>query len=155
MNRFQTTFKAAAFLDQIAIGMAVLCGIHCLLMPVLIALIPIIATGIFVHQDFHLWMLLLVLPTTGLSLFMGCRKHKDRWTAALAAVGIGSMIAVTVFETTQHHAQTDTQPTCSGCARSVEQPIPLSAWLNTLGGLLVASAHVRNFKLCRKTNCSH
>ncbi|MEI6891718.1 MAG: MerC domain-containing protein [Pontiella sp.] len=71
-------------LDQLAIGMAVICGIHCLMMPIILALLPLIAASFFAHEHFHLWMLLFVLPTTGISIFMGCRKHKDKWTATRA-----------------------------------------------------------------------
>lgn len=143
--------NVSTLLDRLAVGMAVLCGIHCLLMPVLIAVLPIIATGFFAHEDFHLWMLLFVLPTTGISIFMGCRKHKDKWTAILSLIGIGIMIAVTAFEYLNHASCS----ACAGCSRPAGAPIPPSAWINTVGGLFLASAHVRNFKLCRKNHCCH
>ena len=65
------------WLDKLAISMAAVCAVHCLLTPVIIVLLPIVATSFFVHQDFHLWMLFLVIPTTSLAIGMGCRKHKD------------------------------------------------------------------------------
>lgn len=145
------TTKTSGILDQIAIGMALLCGIHCLLMPVVLAVLPIVAASLFAHEHFHLWMLLLVLPTTSISIFMGCRKHKDKWTAGLSLTGLCIMIAVTVFESVNHTACA----TCPGCSRSAGAPIPPSAWFNTFGGLFLASAHVRNFKLCRTSGCCH
>ena len=146
-----STQKISNILDQLAIGMAAVCGIHCLMMPIILALLPIVASSFFAHENFHLWMLLFVLPTTGISILMGCRKHKDKWTAALSLTGLGIMIAVTVFEYATHTSCA----TCAGCARSVGAPVPPSAWLNTIGGLFLASAHIRNFKLCRKSNCHH
>ena len=143
------------WLDRLAIGMAMLCAVHCLLMPVLIVALPIIATSFFVHEDFHLWMLLFVLPTTGLSIIMGCRKHRDRWTAVLSMIGIGIMIAVTVVESCNHVSQTASAHVCPGCARTPEEPIPPSAWISALGGLFLAVAHARNFRLCRKGHCRH
>lgn len=146
-----TTRRISPFLDQIAIGMAVLCGIHCLMMPIILALLPIVATSFFAHEHFHLWMLLFVLPTTGISIFMGCRKHKDKWTAALSLIGLGVMIGVTIFEYATHSSCA----TCSSCSRAVTDGVPPIAWVNTFGGLFLAAAHVRNFKLCRKDHCCH
>lgn len=138
-------------LDQLAIGMAVICGIHCLMMPIILALLPLVAASLFAHEHFHLWMLLLVLPTTSISIFMGCRKHKDKWTATLSLIGLGIMIAVTVFEYVTH----TTCASCAGCSRDATAGVPPIAWINTMGGLFLASAHVRNFKLCRKDHCCH
>ncbi len=149
--KMNPTLSPRAVLDQLAIGMAVLCGIHCLLMPVIIALLPIVAAGFFAHEHFHLWMLLFVLPTTSISIFMGCRKHKDHWTAALSLTGLGIMIGVTAFEYISHSSCAS----CPGCARTAEAPVPPSAWINTAAGLFLASAHIRNFKLCRKSGCRH
>jgi hypothetical protein len=47
--------------------MVVICGIHCLVTPLLLVALPILATTFWVDQNFHLWMLLLVLPTTSLA----------------------------------------------------------------------------------------
>ncbi|MGE9292693.1 MAG: MerC domain-containing protein [Puniceicoccales bacterium] len=75
-------------LDRLAISMAVICAIHCLVTPALLVALPIIATTFWSHENFHLWMLLLVLPTTGLAVYSGCRRHKDRWVMALIATGL-------------------------------------------------------------------
>lgn len=158
--------KSHGWLDHLAIGMATVCAIHCLFTPVLIIALPIITTSFFVHQDFHLWMLLLVLPTTGFAIFMGCRKHKDKWVATLSALGLSVLIIALVHErvqfATQHEgpvavAESDCS-SCATCARDIsEEPIPMEAgvWFNSLGGLLLASAHFRNFRLCRRKKCDH
>jgi hypothetical protein len=147
--------KYHTWLDQVAISMAAVCAVHCLLTPVLIVALPIIATGFFAHEHFHIWMLLLVLPTTGLSIFMGCRKHKDRWTAVLSVIGVGILIAVAIMESGHHAAASATCQACDSCAGAAALSIPACAWFNTLGGLFLASAHLRNFKLCRKSRCCH
>ena len=86
------------WLDHLAIAMATVCAIHCLLTPVLIMVIPIIATSFFVHQDFHLWMIFLVLPTTVFAIFMGCRNHKDRMVLALSAIGLSILLLALIQE---------------------------------------------------------
>jgi hypothetical protein len=148
------------WLDRFAIGIASVCAVHCLLTPILVIVLPIVATSFFVHEDFHLWMILFVLPTTGLAVFMGCRGHKDKWVAALSALGISILIFALIYERMHHVADAEAPPQvahCDSCARDLsEEPIPMhaSAWFNTVGGILLASAHIRNFRLCRKSNCS-
>jgi hypothetical protein len=149
------------WLDHFAIGMAVVCAVHCLLTPILIIALPIIATSFFVHKDFHLWMILLVLPTTTFAVFMGCRKHKDRWVAVMSAVGLSILIFALVEERMQHSmygAEAIHADSCEFCSRGLaEEGIPMhaGAWFNTVGGLFLAAAHIRNFRLCRKSHCCH
>lgn len=155
------TCRTHGWLDHLAIGMAAVCAVHCLLTPILVIALPIIATSFFVHEDFHLWMILLVLPTTSFAIFMGCRKHKDRWVAALSAIGLSILFFALMHE--RMHTAAHAEPTahaahCESCARDLsEEPIPMhaGAWFNTFGGLLLGSAHVRNFRLCRKSHCAH
>ena len=155
MNTRTLDHHHIGWIDRLAIGMAALCAVHCLLMPILIVALPIIATSFFVHEDFHLWMLLLVLPTTSLSIFMGCRKHKDRATAILSIIGMGILIAATVLES-HHHASAETAGhVCTDCTRHAGETIPMVAWINVLGGVFLAGAHMRNYRFCRKGRCTH
>lgn len=147
------------WVDKLAISMAAVCAVHCLLTPVLVVMLPILATSFFVHQDFHLWMLYLVIPTTSFAIYMGCRKHKDKWVATLSALGLSVLICALVFERQQAAAHSAEEGAhCPHCVRDVsEQTLPThaAAWINTLGGLFLASGHVRNFRLCRRAKCSH
>jgi len=160
-NVSTSTCRSHSWLDHLAIGMAAVCAVHCLLTPILIIALPIIATSFFVHEDFHLWMLLLVLPTTSFAVFMGCRKHKDRWVATLSALGLMILLSALVHERVHNAAHTEAQihaESCQSCARDIsKEPIPMhaGAWINTFGGLLLASGHIRNFRLCRKSRCQH
>jgi len=168
-------------LDRLAISMAVICGIHCLVTPILLVALPIIATTFWVHENFHLWMLLLVIPTTSLAVWSGCRRHKDRWVVGASALGIGILVTALVAERVAHaqmtqHADSgsaESAPHVAGggcCALHPAQSSseeagdadPMRAasihWyaiLNTLGGLFLVVGHTRNFLLCRKSNCSH
>jgi hypothetical protein len=152
---------AGGWLDRLAISFAAVCAVHCLLTPVLIIVLPIVATSFFVHEDFHLWMMVLVLPTTCFAIFMGCRKHKDRYVAALSAIGLSILLLTLIHERSTSSAHTEAASCltdCKSCARDIwVEPIPMQAsvWFNTLGGLLLASAHVRNFSMCRKLGCRH
>ena len=160
-NASASTCRSYGWLDRLAIGMAAVCAVHCLLTPILVIALPIIATSFFVHEDFHLWMLLLVLPTTSFAIFMGCRKHKDKFVGVLSVIGLSILIFALVHERMHNAAHADAvnhAAHCASCARDLsKEPIPMHAggWINTFGGLLLASAHVRNFRLCRRSRCRH
>ena len=149
------------WLDHLAIGMAAVCAIHCLLTPILTIALPIIATSFFVHQDFHLWMIFLVLPTTVFAVFMGCRSHKDRAVLALSAIGLSVLLFALIQERVHYASEGDAAVSsvdCGTCTRDLStEPIPMQAgvWLNAIGGILLTSAHIRNFRLCRKSSCGH
>ncbi len=161
MESSTATCRTHGWLDKLAISMAAVCAVHCLLTPILVIALPIIATSFFVHEDFHLWMIMLVLPTTTLAVFMGCRKHKDRLVAAFSVIGLSVLISALVHE--RLHNAAHAEPVahaahCESCARDIaEEPVPMhaGAWINTIGGLLLAGAHVRNYRLCRKSHCQH
>lgn len=149
------------WLDHLAISMAFICAVHCLLTPVLIVLLPVIATSFFVHQDFHIWMLLLVLPTTGLSLFIGCRKHKDKWSALFCGIGLLLLIVALTYERIANGGAgaalaSSGHEGCVNCVHNVAANTGnIWAWINTFGGVFLAMGHFRNFRLCRKTACQH
>ena len=146
------------WLDKLAISMAAICAVHCLLTPVLIVMLPIVATSFFVHQDFHLWMLFLVIPTTSFAIFMGCRKHRDRVVALLSAIGLSVLIFALVLERQQNGGQlADSGAACPHCVRDVDaQALPTHslAWINLIGGFFLAGGHFRNYRLCRKQECT-
>ena len=150
------------WLDNMAIGMAVLCAIHCLIVPIAIVSVPLIKTTFFVSEDFHLWMLLAVFPTTLASIFLGCRKHKDRYVAIACGIGLSLLVTAFIIEQNEHAAIPEAGAgdqsceVCEFCDHSIiEDPTNIIGWVNTLGGVFLIIAHSRNFYLCRKHACQH
>ena len=109
--------------------------------------LPIIATSFFVHQDFHLWMIFLVLPTTVFAVFMGCRNHKDRMVLALSAIGLSILLFALIQERVCYASEGDvavSSADCETCARDLSvEPIPTQAgaWLNAIGGIFGECPH--------------
>lgn len=159
MKEASAQCNSHGWVDKLAISMAAICAVHCLLTPVLVVMLPIIATSFFVHQDFHLWMLYLVIPTTSFAIYMGCRKHKDKWVATLSALGVSVLLCALIVERQNATAHaTEDGVHCPHCVRDMNEeavPMQTAAWINTLGGLFLASGHVRNYRLCRRAKCSH
>lgn len=138
------------WIDCIAISMSIICAIHCLLTPVLIVFFPILATTIWVKHDFHLWMILFVLPITATAIFLGCRKHKDKAILFLSATGLSLLTIVALYEAFSHYMHL-------GCSHHGDgaEIFTISTIINILGGILLSCAHIRNYWLCRNLQCSH
>ena len=167
------------WLDRAAIAMAVVCGIHCLVTPILLVLLPVVGTTFWANGDFHFWMVVLVVPTTVLAAISGFRKHRDRMVAICATIGLLFLISATARETLAADSRSDadlaaaslliadsahTAECTSCCAVDANQegetmaslgPITLTtgALLNLAGGLFLIVGHTRNFRLCRVSRC--
>jgi len=143
------------WLDSLAISMSMICAVHCLLTPVLIALLPIISTTFWVHENFHLWMVFLVVPTTSLAVFMGCRQHRDKFVAILSMVGLCCIVGVAIYQYSFHAAQPLADcGACPVCAQNDSGSLWNATTLfNCSGGLFLACSHFRNFRLCRRSSC--
>ena len=64
------------YTDKFAIGLSMLCAIHCLLLPLLLVALPSISALQIENEAFHFWMLAAVIPTSLYALSMGCKKHQ-------------------------------------------------------------------------------
>lgn len=154
------TLTKQPIFDTAAMAMAVVCGVHCLLTPLLLVFLPFLANSFWVHEDFHGWMLLLVVPTTILAVYMGCRKHKKRRVAVLSAVGltfllIGFASGQVSPEVTCCAAHAQAQAEAAAVFTAGIFSLSAAALWTSLGGLTLAAAHICNFVLCRRANCCH
>lgn len=118
--------------DTPAIALSALCLVHCLVFPVLTALLPSLAVIPLEQEIFHIAMVVCVIPISIYALTMGCKQHKNRSIAYLGGVGIILLIAAVIFG--EHHLG------------EVGEKL-----LTTIGALVITFAHFRNFKLCQKS----
>ena len=72
----QNASKSGHWLDLTAVGLSGLCLVHCLALPLVIALLPFLAR--YSDGHLHLQMLTVVLPLSTLALTVGFRRHRDR-----------------------------------------------------------------------------
>ena len=124
------------WLDGMAVIFSGTCMVHCLVLPLLVTVFPIVQGSLLDEQQFHLVMLLLILPTSLIALTIGCRKHKDRLTLILGTIGLSVLTFTALFGHDVFGFQGERIVT-------------------TFGGLVHALAHIQNFRCCRSVDCQH
>lgn len=123
-------------LDKAAVILSGICLVHCLAFPLLIALFPVFGFSFVSHTTFHQIILVVVVPTTAIALGMGYWRHRHALVPALGVAGV-FMLVVAAFGM---HALG---------AESVERAVTVA------GGLLLAAAHVQNYRLTRSSHACH
>ena len=78
--------------DKLAIGLSLGCAIHCLSLPILLALLPSMTALQLDNEAFHFWMLVAVIPTSVYALTLGCKQHKRYRLLILGFIGLGLLV---------------------------------------------------------------
>ncbi|MGB0693903.1 MAG: MerC domain-containing protein [Pseudomonadales bacterium] len=125
-----------ARLDTAAVILSGICMLHCLALPVVLTIFPIFNVALLDEQTFHLVMLIVILPISLVALTIGCTQHKDRLTIVLGTTGLGVLMFTAVFG---HEAFGFTGERI----------------ITSIGGLILASAHIQNYRCCRRDDCDH
>ena len=111
-------------------GISIICLVHCLALPLVVTLAPLLAAGFSLddHSLLHWLMLGLAVPLSALGLWLGMRRHGDWRLIVLGAVGIALMFVGV------SHLLGD----------GLEAPLTL------LGVSLVLCTHLLNWRLSRR-----
>ena len=126
MNQMFTTEAG----DKAAIGLSFACALHCLAVPLFLALFPSGALSGLGDERIHLGLLVLIIPISVFSLTLGCRLHRSLTVVALGVVGI---CILSFSALSAHHMGGESLETAG----------------TVLGSGIVALSHALNFKSCR------
>lgn len=119
-------------LDRMAIGLSLVCLVHCLALPVIVLIAPALGSVVVGTESPVHWVLLcLALPVSGYALWHGYRHHHDRGALLLGGAGLALML------TAVSHL----------IAPSLETP------LTVVGVLALLAAHLRNIRELNR--CAH
>lgn len=125
------------FFDRFAIGLSLLCAIHCMAFPIMLIAAPsLIATFQLTDHIFHEALLWLAIPTSFIAIFLGCKRHKDQQVVILAGIGITTLVATAFFG---HDILGETG----------------EKFATLFAVSILAYAHWRNYSLCRQDKCEH
>ena len=101
------------YFDRIAIALSTICIVHCLAMPVLIAVLPVAAVAFGSDGHFHTLMLWLVVPTSVIGFGLGFRVHRS---PGIVTVGMGAIAVLASAALWGHAAWSPTVDWCSSRA---------------------------------------
>ena len=120
--------------DKTAISLSALCLVHCLLVPSFLVFLSGYVSLSYNNELIHYAILFIAIPVSIYALITGVRNHKSFSFLYLGLIGITSLIlAVTL-----------------GAQIWGEVGEKL---LTTVGALLVAISHFKNYRLCREVEC--
>ena len=123
-------------LDKAAVVLSGLCLVHCLALPLVVALFPVFGFTVVEHGTFHQLILIVVIPTTVLALGAGYRRHRRNVVPVFGALGVMALILAAFG------------------AHALGADI-LERGVTVVGGLLIATAHIQNFRYTRAGHCPH
>ena len=126
MNQILTTEAG----DKAAIGLSFACALHCLAVPLFLALFPSGVLSGLGDERIHLGLLVLIIPISVFSLTLGCRLHRSLTVVALGVAGICILVSSALFA---HDIGIESLETVG----------------TLLGSGIVALSHAMNFKSCR------
>ena len=119
-----------AITDNLAIGLSLMCVIHCLAITSLLALLPSMVALPLENEAFHLWMVVAVIPSSAYALTLGCKQHKRYQLVILGSIGLTLLVLALAL----------------GEERIGEFGEKI---LTVFGAGFVASGHWFNFRLCQ------
>lgn len=123
-------------LDKLAVALSGICLIHCLVVPIALTLLPIASINTLSEDIiFHQLMLWLIIPTSTIALFLGCRKHKR---ATIIVSGITGL-CILIFAAIAGHEWLS---------------ISAEKGMTVAGGLILALSHIFNYRACQATTCA-
>lgn len=123
------------FADKFAIGLSLVCALHCLAMPVVFLAYPVAAMLPLNNEAFHFWMVVVVVPISGYALTLGCKKHRRSQVLATGGVGVLLLLLAVV------------------CGEAILTGMG-EKLLTVVGAAILVVAHYRNYRECKKSdNC--
>jgi hypothetical protein len=127
------TMFLSRYFDRIAIALSTICIVHCLAMPFLVAVLPLLAVTFGTDAHFHALMLWLVVPTSVFGFGLGYRVHRQIGVVVVGALAVAGLAFVALWA---HDVWTQTAEVSANVAAS----------------LLLAAAHWQNFRDVRRVH---
>lgn len=121
-------------MDKTAIGLSMVCVIHCLLTPVALVMVPALGATFLEDESFHYAILFLVLPTSLIALGLGCRRHHRFGVLIAGLIGLSVLFLILILGEDVIGEAGEKISTVAGTA-------------------IIAFAHLRNYSLCQKKDC--
>jgi len=122
--------RFAALVDRIGATASLLCAVHCMLLPVVLALLPLIGLEFLAGHTFERIFVACAAALASASILVAYRRHRHPQALFLMVPGI----ALLLF----------------GVAIDINAHVVIHTASVVTGGVLVASAHVTNLVLAHR-----
>jgi hypothetical protein len=134
---------------------SLLCALHCLAIPFIIAILPSLGFAWLGSHAFGLWMLAITFTIGLFAIIQGFQEHRN--CLPLVKLGIG-LLCLVLGEIVLHEMICE-QPIRLG-QRVVMAHVkghPWHSFVSAFGGFMVVFAHILNRILCKRTckTCCH
>lgn len=126
--------RVQVLMDKTAIGVSIVCAIHCALLPIALVALPVLAATPLGDELFHRALLVGMLPLSLVALAMGCRKHKNR---NVVLSGWAGLVVLTFTALFGHDV----------LGESGERIATI------IGAAIIACGHIQNHRLCCTHHC--
>ena len=103
MMQAQKTDVGTRKWDVVGIGLSVLCAIHCLSVPVLIGVLPLLGLEIVANHEFEWVMMAIIFVVAGLTYLHGYRRHGRKAVFCFLIVGVAVFLGIRPFVTEELH----------------------------------------------------
>lgn len=120
------------WLDRAALTGSAVCMVHCLALPLLIAVAPASSAVLAIPESFHRWILLLAVPMAIVALIAGHARHAGKWPILVGGLGL-ALMGIGAFLVPEGLAETA---------------------ITVVGSVLVAGAHIGNWRLRRSSSAA-
>ena len=132
----QPNNRRRKYMDTAAVVLSGVCMLHCLALPIALTILPIVNVTLLDESTFHLIMMAVILPISVIALTIGCRQHKDTLTLVLGSIGLVILTITAIFGHDMFGLTGERAVT-------------------SIGGLILAAAHIQNYLCCRDNDCAH
>ncbi|MDA0990951.1 MAG: MerC domain-containing protein [Verrucomicrobia bacterium] len=130
-------------IDVLGAAASMICAVHCMALPLLLAILPTIGLGFLLNESLEKGFVVASVLVAGLSLVWGIRLH-GRWRAIpLYALGAG-LLLLAMFVLGHQHAG---HQHAGQHDHAQENPLVLAILL--VGAVSMATSHLINRKLCK------
>ena len=128
------TEKVFARIDKVGACLSLACAMHCILMPFVLTLLPLLGLGLLAHSKFEIGMFIATVTLASASLCWGTTKHKE------SRILLFVVAAVVLFYL------------AGFSAHDRQESIYVA-----IGGICLAAGHIINRRLCNscKECCKH
>ncbi len=127
-----------ALFDRIGFSVSFICAVHCLAMPILLPLLPVLAGSFWLGESIESWIMILTITVAALALFRGYLLHRKFRVLFIFTLGIMFLFL-----------KSDQCGLCSHGHWHLSGASVLHYGLAALGGFSLAIGHWLNLKFCK------